>query len=491
MSVDELVRRVLDGGIPQGAIAVASIPASAVSDRFAPGVVHSCPQLCPTWILSSGPRQVSVVVSEQAPPVPTSILGVQAFIVVDGGAIRALGPTATWPTGSPLDGAAVIPVADGLSAVSGLLRVGPPLLCPQRPAPLQTGILGQPLSWSQCPGTWILPLEGPDPWAGPPDASQAPGESGSIAIGDLSVPDGTLHVQDGAQHAGLDAQGGVWLVRSAVTNACPPWARCPVTNPDIPQPGITWYELVGPIVPPAPTTPVPEPSASPSASASAFILSRERLVADVASGALEPGSFVVADVTIAPVLLSSFPPAPDATVGKIGPLTVHWVSSVGIDSPTTRPIALRVRADGGLDYLGPALLDTADRPFASSSVPTGDGLMLVHGWFYRPTFDLECMQPFGPGAAFRAFDDGKQVLVCDPAFVFPTPKEPVLVKGGTRLVEIPTGALSVQIRDLPRGGPTEGLFLVRHIGCLWSDVDVCPATPGPVWELVGPVAPGT
>ena len=494
MSVDELIRRVRDGSLAPDSIAVASIPVKAVSERWAPGAVHSCPQLCPMWHLFAETGSIDVVVSMQA-PAPKSIVGVQAFLVVDRGSVRALGPTATWPTGGALDGAAVVPIGDGLSAVHGFLRIGPPLLCPQRPAPLETGVLGEPLSWSQCPGTWILPFEGPDPWAGPPNASQAPDGSGSIAIGDLSVPDGTLHVQDGAQHADLDARGGLWLVRAVVTNACPPWARCAApTNPDVPRAGITWYELVGPIVPPAPTGPLPLPSTPPSVapsappSPSAFVLSRDRLVEAIKDRTYPQGTILITDTTFAPVLQPTEVPALGDIVAKVGDIEVHWDSDTNIGPRDSPYSVVRIREDGGLDYMGPATLAPDGEAYASSAVPVAQGLILVHGWFFRPTFDLRCLEPLAPGAAFRAFDGGKQDLVCDPAWILASPTEPFTVMGGTRMLDIPTGALSVQIRNLPRGGPTEGLFLVRHVACLWSgELDVCNVPARPVWEFVGQV----
>lgn len=495
MSVDELIGRVLDGSLEPDSIAVASIPVQTVSERWAPGAVHSCPQLCPMWHLFAGTGSIDVVVSMQA-PAPKSIVGVQSFLVVDRGSVRALGPTATWPTGAPLDGAAVVPIADGLSAVHGFLRIGPPLLCPQGPAPLETGILGEPLSWSQCPGTWILPFEGPDPWAGPPNVSQATDGSGSIAIGDLSVPDGTLHVQDDAQHANLDARGGLWLVRAAVTNACPPWARCAApTNPDVPRPGITWYELVGPIVPPAPTGPGPKQSTPPSAppSASRIVLSRDRLLEAIGNHTFAPGTILITDTTFAPVLQPAEVPALGDIVAKVGDIEVHWDSDTNIGPRDSAYSVVRIREDGGLDYVGPATLAPDGDAYASSPVPVAQGLLLVHGWFYRPTFELECPTPFGPGTAFRAFDGGKQDLVCDPAWILPTSTPPVLVEGGTRIADMPSGAFPVQIRNLPRGGPTEGLFLVRRVACLWSgELDVCHVPARPIWELVGPVVvPGS
>jgi hypothetical protein len=501
VSVDDLIRRVLEGSLKPDSIAVVSVAADSVSDRWAPGVIHSCPQLCPMWILSSAGRSISVVVSMQA-PAPKSIVGVQSFLVVDRDSVRALGPTATWPTGAPLDGTAVVPIGDGLSAVHGFLRIGPPLLCPQRPAPLETGILGEPLSWSQCPGTWILPFEGPDPWAGPPNVVQATDGSGSIAIGDLSVPDGTLHVQDGAQHADLDARDGLWLVRAAVTNACPPWARCPApTNPDAPRPGITWYELVGPIVPPAPTAPGPKqstpPSVTPSAppSASRIVLGRDRLVEAIRDRTYPPGTILITDTTFAPVLQSTEVPALGDIVAKVGDTEVHWDSDTNIGPRDSPYSVVRIREDGGLDYVGPATLAPDGDAYASPAVPVAQGLILVHGWFYRPTFNLRCVDLMASdeAQAFRAFDGQKQTLECDPAWILASAEDPFTVMGGTRMLDIPTGALSVQIRNLPRGGPTEGLFLVRHVACLWSgELDVCKVPAGSVWEFVGQVVvPGS
>ena len=232
ISVGDLLLRVQSGNLAEGSIALVSVPADAVTDRWAPGVVHSCPQLCPTWLLSRGARSISVVVSEQQAPI-ASIVGVGAFLVLADHSVRALGPVATGPAGEPLDGASVIRIGDTLTAVHGWLRTGPPLLCPQRPAPLETGLLGQPLSWSQCPGTWILP-SADDPWAAPSPSTQATDGQGSALLGDASVPRGTMHVQDGGSRAGLDPKEGAWLVRAAID----------------PQPAVTWYELVGPIADP-------------------------------------------------------------------------------------------------------------------------------------------------------------------------------------------------------------------------------------------------
>jgi hypothetical protein len=263
ISVGDLLNRLQSENIAEGSIVLVSVPADAVSDRWAPGVVHSCPQLCPTWRLSKGAQSISVAVSEQHAPI-ASIVGVGAFLVLADHSVRALGPVATGSAGEPLDGTSVIRIRDTLTAVHGWLRTGPPLLCPQRPAPLETGLLGQPLSWSQCPGTWILP-SADDPWAAPSPSTQATDGQGSARIGDASVPDGTMHVQDGGFRAGLDPKEGVWLVRKVLSNPCQPGNFCALVLSDHPGPGISWYELVGPIAAPQPdgVEQRPPPTAAP------------------------------------------------------------------------------------------------------------------------------------------------------------------------------------------------------------------------------------
>lgn len=488
MSVDELVGRVLSSSLAAGSIAIANIPADAVSDRRAPGVVHSCPQLCPMWLLRAGARWIAVDVSMQA-PAPSTIVGVQAFLVEKGGSVRALGPAATGAALAPLDGLAV---RDGLSVVHGWLRIGPPLPCPRPPAatgaPARAGTLGGPLAWSQCPGTWILP-SATDPWAGPPNNVQATDGSGVIRTGDSSVPAGTLHVQEG-DLAALTPKEGDWLVRLAASSSpCPPGSLCPLIPPWEPPAGARWFELLGPIARPDAT------AFGPSASPSPVVLRQDGLVAGVTSGAFATGSIVVARATIAPVILSSFPPDPGAIVGKIGRITVHWGSDPGFAVPDPGPIALRVRADGGLDYLGPAILKPGDQPFASSDRPIVQGLALVDGWLYRPTVNLRCPEPAASATtpAFKAFDGQVQDLACDPAWILPSADDPLKTVGGRQILDIPNGGIPVQIRDAGLGAPTEGFYLIRYIPCLWTAaLDGCQAPPRWAWELVGRVVvPGT
>jgi hypothetical protein len=340
MSADELVERVLSGSLKAGSIAVASIPESAV--RILPPATDVPPK--PRWAIASGSRYVRV-----DGVVASGIVGVQAFVVQPTGAIVTIGTVATGPTGAPLEGADVLPLVDGLSAVHGWLRLGPPLLCPQRPAPVDVGVFGDPLAWSQCPGTWILP-SADDPWAAPSSSAPTPGNPADIGIGDLSVPAGTLHVQDRRDLGTLDPVEGVWLMRAAVSNACSSSAPCPAGNGNgiDPQPGVTWYELVGPIA-----APKPAPVAPAGPLPSGIVLTQEQLIASIGSGAVPIGSLLVAKATIAPVILPSFPPEVGTVAGKIGPIRIHWASDPSLVAADLHQIALRVRPDGELDYLGP------------------------------------------------------------------------------------------------------------------------------------------
>ncbi|HEX7471796.1 MAG TPA: hypothetical protein VF323_01840, partial [Candidatus Limnocylindrales bacterium] len=459
LSVDELVARVVGGTLARGSIVVATVPAASVSDVVAPRATRDCTPLCPAWIVSAGGRSISVSVSIQA-PIPPSIVGTEAFLVVDGGAVRALGPVSTGAGGAPLDG---MTVGDGLSVVAGWLRIGPPLPCPPSPAPVYTGLFGEPLAWSQCPGTWILPTDG-DPWAGPPNNVQASDGSGSIRFGDLSVPDGTLHVQDGAGQADLQPREGVWLVRSALTNACPPWAQCPPpSDTRAPQPHVTWYELIGPVIASETSAAGPSVAASPDPGNpgggplqdESVVLSQARLVAAVTTGGYPAGTILIARAAIAPVILASLPPDQNTVVGKIGPLRIHWASDPVLGLRDPHPVVVRIRADGELDYLGPATLD-GDRSFASSTVPIAQGLLLVHGWFYRPPFALRCLEPTASGTpeAFRTFDGKIQNLACDAAWILPSATDPSATGGGGASLGIPTGSIFIQVRDAAREGPT-------------------------------------
>ena len=258
MSSDELVARVLDGSLKAGSIAVASIPESAV--KILPPATDVPPKS--RWTIVSGSRLVRVDGG-----IANGLVGVQAFRVETTGTILVLGTVSTGPAGAALEGADVDPNQGGLSAVHGWLRVGPPLPCPKSASgPGSSGVPGKiPTVWSQCPGVWILPSD-VDPWAGPPNNVQATDGSGSIKIGDPSVPAGTLHVQDGAPGADGQAREGGWLVRVAKTNPCQPWMYCAFQLDPQPAPGVTWYELVGPTRaprrPPCPFRRDPRPGSS-------------------------------------------------------------------------------------------------------------------------------------------------------------------------------------------------------------------------------------
>lgn len=264
LSLDELMARARGGGLPPGSIAVVDVPASALSNLWEPGVEHTCPSMCPEWVLRLNDQVLRIVVSVQS-PMPARPVGIQAFRVEPDGSLRALGPATTGPdsrAADPLN----IATDGGLAVVHGWLRVGPPIPCPirlrDRTDPV--GILGEPLAWSQCPGIWILPSPA-DPWAGPPNNVTATDGSGTIRFGDLSVPAGTLHVQDGATDTGLEGEG-LWLVRGMVTNSCPPGAFCRLNLGDEPSaPNVTWWELVGIVVErqPPTTSATPSPPAQP------------------------------------------------------------------------------------------------------------------------------------------------------------------------------------------------------------------------------------
>jgi hypothetical protein len=112
-----------------------------------------------------------------------------------------------------------------------------------------TGLLGEPLSWSGCPGAWIAD----SPFG-------ASGPDGTVLTDE--APNGGLHVQDGAGDASFQPQLSAWLVRATVTG-CPDGPACPATLTQKPPADVTWWELVGPIAgsisPPetsAPPTPV-------------------------------------------------------------------------------------------------------------------------------------------------------------------------------------------------------------------------------------------
>jgi hypothetical protein len=361
MSAEELVARVLDGTLKAGSLAVASIPESAV--KVLPPAADVAPKS--RWTIVSGSRSVRVdgVVS-------SGLVGIQAFVVQPTGTILALGTVSTGPSGAALDGTDVLPIPDGLSAVHGWLRVGPPLPCPKSASgPGPSGVPGKiPTVWSQCPGVWILPSD-VDPWAGPPNNVQATDGSGSMTIGDPSVPKGTLHVQDGAPGADGPPREGDWLVRVAKTNPCQPWMFCAFQLDPQPPPGVTWYELVGAITAPDAVAVAPLPPAVPLPPGT--VLTQDALIAAVTSGSVPIGSVVIATATIAPVILPSFPPDAGTVTGKIGPLRVHWASDPSLQAADLQQIALRIRPDGELDYLGPVDISN------TSSYGSTNGLFLV------------------------------------------------------------------------------------------------------------------
>ena len=260
LGLEELMRDALSGDLPPGSIVVVDVPSSAVGNLWEPGVAHSCPQLCPEWVLRSNEQVLRIVVSKQA-PMPERPVGIQAFYVEPDGSLRALGPATTGPTGAPADPLSIA-TDGGLSVVHGWLRIGPPIPCPYASPTTEAGLLGEPLAWTQCPGTWILPSPA-DPWAGLPNNVTATDGSGTFHIGDLSVPAGTLHVQDNGGDPGVDPREGSWLVRAMVTNACPSWASCPPpVDGATPATHVTWWELVGPVVESQATTGRPSPTLS-------------------------------------------------------------------------------------------------------------------------------------------------------------------------------------------------------------------------------------
>ncbi len=251
MTADEFVGRVLDGSLSNGSIVVADIPASAVSVLSPTGAGAAEDATQSRWIIreASGFIRVDGIAKD-------GIAGSQAFLVEPSRSVLTLG------TVNVVDGGQL-----GLVMVHGWLRNGPPLPCPAPARPAATGFDGRSLAWSQCPGTWILPTAD-DPWAGPPNDAQATDGSGAYRVGDRAMPEGTLHVQDDALGPYVEATEGVWLVRRVFSNTCPPWAFCVLTPADRPGPGVSWYELVGPVAAPPPDAveqrPPPTP-ASPTA----------------------------------------------------------------------------------------------------------------------------------------------------------------------------------------------------------------------------------
>jgi hypothetical protein len=202
----------------------------------------------------------------------------------------------------------------------------------------------------------------------------------------------------------------------------------------------------------------------------------------VTRGAFATGSIVIARATIAPVILASFPPDQGTIAGKIGPLSVHWASDPSLGVSASHSIALRVRADGDLDYLGSAELTSDGGPYSGSAAPSvpGLGLILVHGWLYRSGSSVPCV-PLDPGPStppsFRSLDGRRLGIGCDQAWILSS-----AVDTG------PDGSLVVQNGQGATGVPTEGLFLVRAVRCSGSPsgLEGCGA-PHDIWEFVGPV----
>jgi hypothetical protein len=202
----------------------------------------------------------------------------------------------------------------------------------------------------------------------------------------------------------------------------------------------------------------------------------------VTGGVYPTGSIVIARATIAPVILPSFPPDQGTIAGKIGPLSVHWASDPSLGVSAWHTIALRVRADGSLDYLGSAGLTSDGGPYEASAAPSGPGLALVlaHGWLYRSGPTVPCI-PLEPGPStppsFRSLDGRRLGIGCDQAWILSSAADTG-----------PDGSLVVQNGQGATGVPTEGLFLVRAVPCSGSPsgLEGCGALQD-VWEFVGPV----
>jgi hypothetical protein len=223
--LDEAVTRIANGSMASGSIVVIDVPADAVTPRFPEGVAHSCPQLCPTWILTAGSRRLTVSVSMRAVrgySPPTTVVGRQAFIVDSTTELRLLGPATTAPEGAPRETTEVSGSMAGFLVVHGWLRTSPVTHCtftlPISPPPVD--IDGSPLDIGkgQCQGTWLLPTAA-NPFAAVGPSSQ------------LRLPPGSLRVQLGAR--GLSTvdspREGVFLLRLA-GDACPPGMFCALTE---------------------------------------------------------------------------------------------------------------------------------------------------------------------------------------------------------------------------------------------------------------------
>jgi hypothetical protein len=111
------------------------------------------------------------------------------------------------------------------------------------------------------------------------------------------------------------------------------------------------------------------------------------------------------------VILPSFPPEEGTVAGKIGPIRVHWASDPSLTADDLHQIALRVRPDGELDYLGPVDVsrDGADgSTYGLFVVQTAQGPNLV-----RRT---ECAVPLTPDICPLASGEARTVNL-GPVFV--------------------------------------------------------------------------
>ncbi len=397
MSSDELVARVLDGSLKAGSIAVASITASAV--KILPPATDVPPKS--RWTIVSGSRLVRVDGG-----IANGLVGVQAFEVETTGTILVLGTVSTGPSGAALDGADVLPIPDELSAVHGWLRVGPPLPCPRSASgPGSSGVPGKiPTVWSQCPGVWILPPtmtrgQGRRTTSRRPTARAASRSAIGPCPRGRCMSRTPLRAPTGRPGR---ATGSCALPRRIRVEL---WMYCAFQLEPQPAPGVTWYELVGPIAAPEAAVSIPgRPSTS------RIVLTQDQLVASVGGGNVPIGSIVVARALIAPVIVPSFPPDAGAVAGKIGPMRVYWASDPTLSAPDLHQIALRVRPDGDLDYLGPVSIGQANDGSTNALflVQTLQGPVLIRR--------IDCDSPPAPAVCPLAEGDTKTVTL-GPVFV--------------------------------------------------------------------------
>lgn len=469
MSAGELVSGVQRGSLAPGAIAIASISAPDVIGAL--GVLGD--QVEAKWAIVSSGRALRVYVARGG---PTSIIGTQAFVVQDGGSIRALGSVSIGGTGGR---PAEAPGDGGLWVVQGWLRLGvtEAVPCPAPQGSTMTGLLGEPLSWSGCPGAWIAdsPLG-------------ASGPAGTVLTDE--APNGGLHVQDGAGDPSFQPKLGVWLVRAAVTG-CPDGPACPATLMQKPPANVTWWELVGSI---AGSTSSPETSAPPTPGlptqpSSSVVFDQDSLVASVDDSSLTTGAVVVADVTMIAVALPTFPVDRGALIGFVGDLGIHWNAEAGAELPGAGRYAFRMRSDGGLDYFGPAAVAADGLPFETqtATMPApGPHLVAVHGWVYQGPPERCVLSPsvFDPPLGI----DGQALgYLCDDAWIQPTAASPEHQTTNGFELRMPSGALLLQTGALPlTRTPREGVFLLRYHPCLNGPlIDICQvAGPGQGWEYV-------